>query len=1015
MPNNRQAVFSRSKSTLERLSKDTQKVEDCTSVMQKYIDLKHVEAVPIDEQDPKHPGKCWWVPVFPVTHPKKKKSRIVFDSSARYSGVSLNDCLIPGPDVITRLKLVLIGFRNGSIGFSADIECMFHNFLLNEADRDYIRFFWYKDNDPSNDIVQYRANVHIFGNCSSPSIAAMGLRYAASQSPTSPQIIKFVEEQFYVDDALGSTDSVDEAVSLLNSTIDTLKIFKIRLHKICSSSPGVLKSFPASELTPHKLIDFEGENAPQSVLGLRWDTDADRLVVSCEIPDRPFTRRGILATVNSVFDPLGICAPILLEGKHLQRQIISNDSRSETYWDEDLPAEHLNSWLSWKESLQRLSGLSIPRGFRSSEFGSNYVMELHGFSDASQYGTGYVIYARSVNHKHETSVSFILGNSKIIPKSSPTIPRLELCAAVDLAIQMTEVADKLNVTSDRIFLYSDSQIVLGYLLNTAKRFQKYVARRVEMILKLYDSSRWRYVRSEDNPADIASRKQTIESLTSSCWLSGPGFLHEETDHTIPHLGVELPDKLPETSALVTSRNDPSIISAIVSKFSSLRKAQAVLKYVLNFARKLFNRVILSKGLPLPLRKMADDHEALDLFVRQSQKESFSDVLFDPSSYKGKLSPLSPFIDGDGILRVGGRLRHSDLDYENKYPTILPKEHPLTDLMISHFHSKVRHQGRCITLSALRRSGYFIHNGSGVIRRFIRSCITCKKLRHPLDCQRMSDLPRDRLQCVPPFERTGLDVLGPFEITDGKLTRRNTSTKKMWAVIFTCLHSRAVHLEPLFNLDISSMRNAMRRFFSIRGPCRRLRSDQGTNFVGVHNQDLVSATQTECDLRGCTWEFNPPKASHQGGVWERPIQTVKKIMSNCVHSVGSRLLSRDEFMTFLQECACILNNSPLWEFSADPNDPAPLSPAMLLNLRGNEISDHACSPSDIFAYGSKRWRRRCISQRPVLVSVENRLPSVSSKEKQMASPNPFPTSWRCCLVERQPGKEAPVAHCQSSIS
>ena len=144
------------------------------------------------------------------------------------------------------------------------------------------------------------------------------------------------------------------------------------------------------------------------------------------------------------------------------------------------------------------------------------------------------------------------------------------------------------------------------------------------------------------------------------------------------------------------------------------------------------------------------------------------------------------------------------------------------------------------------------------------------------------------------------------------------------------------------------------------PCKRLRSDQGSNFVGLLNQESScrqSDLTSEIENQGCSWELTPPKASHFGGDWERQIQSIKNILDCCLHQLGTRILSRDEFYTFLQEGSCILNNTPLWEHSANPNDPRPLTPGMLLNLRGKlpNVSIETCS-KDILAYGSKRWRR-----------------------------------------------------------
>ena len=224
---------------------------------------------------------------------------------------------------------------------------------------------------------------------------------------------------------------------------------------------------------------------------------------------------------------------------------------------------------------------------------------------------------------------------------------------------------------------------------------------------------------------------------------------------------------------------------------------------------------------------------------------------------------------------------------------------------------------------------------------------------------MADLPRDRTECAPPFSFTGCDVFGPFNITDGQTTRRSNSSKKCWGVLFTCLNSRATHIEPLPHLDTTSMKNAIRRFICIRDPCKRLRSDHGTNFIGVKNQEACidpEELSREVQKYNCEWELTPPKASHFGGIWERQIQTIKKILQDSLLQLGSRTLCRDELYTYLAECSSIMNNTPLWEYSSDPNDPRPLTPSMILNLREDPPASDHFSEKDFLSYGSKRWRR-----------------------------------------------------------
>ena len=145
------------------------------------------------------------------------------------------------------------------------------------------------------------------------------------------------------------------------------------------------------------------------------------------------------------------------------------------------------------------------------------------FSDASLQATGHVSYLR-YQKKDRVHVGLVAANSKITPRSANSVPRLELCAALDASIAAKEVATALGIESSRIFMHTDSTVVLGYINNTEKRFSGYVSRRVNMILKHFEKERWSYVTTSSNPADIASRPQTIESLLGSRWFVGPEFL-----------------------------------------------------------------------------------------------------------------------------------------------------------------------------------------------------------------------------------------------------------------------------------------------------------------------------------------------------------------------------------------------------------------------------------------------------------------------------------------------------------
>jgi hypothetical protein len=150
---------------------------------------------------------------------------------------------------------------------------------------------------------------------------------------------------------------------------------------------------------------------------------------------------------------------------------------------------------------------------------------------------------------------------------------------------------------------------------------------------------------------------------------------------------------------------------------------------------------------------------------------------------------------------------------------------------------------------------------------------------------------------------------------------------------------------------------MRRFIAVRGPCELIRSDRGTNIIGAINQalDLANVSQALSDDIG-KWELNPPHASHFGGAWERKIGQVKRCMDYSLMKVLPRSLSRDELYTLFQEAASIVNSTPLWEVSHDPNEPQPLSPKMLLNMKEPSCNAENFTEEDLLQYGKRRWRR-----------------------------------------------------------
>ena len=249
----------------------------------------------------------------------------------------------------------------------------------------------------------------------------------------------------------------------------------------------------------------------------------------------------------------------------------------------------------------------------------------------------------------------------------------------------------------------------------------------------------------------------------------------------------------------------------------------------------------------------------------------------------------------------------------KHPLILPQTGHITELIVRHFHERVNHQGRSITSNEIRGNGLWIVGLSAAVSHLIGHCVTCRRLRGYAQLQKMADLPEDRLESAPPFTYSGVDYFGPWYIREGR------KELKRYGVIFTCLCCRAIHLETAASLSTDSFINALRRFVSLRGPIRELRSDRGTNFVGAErelaeaisemdeNQIQQFMLQEGCDY--FSFKMNVPSASHMGGIWECQIRSVRNVLSSLLFHHGLQL-DDESLRTFMCETAAIVNSRPL---------------------------------------------------------------------------------------------------------
>ena len=235
----------------------------------------------------------------------------------------------------------------------------------------------------------------------------------------------------------------------------------------------------------------------------------------------------MLSDVSSVYDPDGRGCAFIFPGKKVLQEVTAE----KVDWDDPPSAHHIERWDKWKRDMQLLETLSTPRCYTPDGFGEIASQALHCFSDASSIGYGQTSYLRSINVSGDVHISLVTAKSRVAPlKKSVTIPRLELTAGTVNVKVAAMLNEELDIPDLPITYWTDSTIVLGYLLNTTKRFRTYVANRVSIINDYSENQQWRQVRSEDNPADFASR-----GLSPKCkekvdmWFNGPSFLWKGED------------------------------------------------------------------------------------------------------------------------------------------------------------------------------------------------------------------------------------------------------------------------------------------------------------------------------------------------------------------------------------------------------------------------------------------------------------------------------------------------------
>jgi len=248
-----------------------------------------------------------------------------------------------------------------------------------------------------------------------------------------------------------------------------------------------------------------------------------------------------------VYDPLGIVTLEIL----CRKLILQDLCRQNVDWDDPVPEEIHPRWERWRNELPLLEDVSIQHCFKPPGFGKVVQTEVHSFSEASQSGIGQVSYLQIVNENKDVHVSFLMSKARVAPIKPLSIPRMELTAAV-VSVNVTAMLEReLDYTSLQSVYYTDSEVMIAYIHNDARRFHVYLGNRVQHVRDHTSSEQWHHVLGKDNPTDEASCSLTASQLLANRrWFRGPDFFWKDN---VPLLNTVQPTRLPTNDVEVRTK------------------------------------------------------------------------------------------------------------------------------------------------------------------------------------------------------------------------------------------------------------------------------------------------------------------------------------------------------------------------------------------------------------------------------------------------------------------------------
>ena len=638
--------------------------------------------------------------------------------------------------------------------------------LIPEPDQQVHRFLW-RNLETSREPDVYVKTVLTFGDKPAPAMAQTALRKTAEESKiTHPKAAEVITENTYMDDICDSVDTVREAKEQTKD-IDTV-LEKGGFRVKCWISNKFLRS-PSQNEKMDMATMFQG-SVEENVLGITWNNQSDTLSfkVNFELinqiaeaeqqqPEVKLTKRLLLSQVARIYDSVGFAAAFLIRAK-IGMQVLWQTGVD---WDEEPPPAIRYKWIELFKEMKELNKITFQRSLCCAN--ATEPPMLCVFTDASKDAFGTCAYIHQKTNGDKYLVRLIAAKSRVAPLKQLTVPRLELQAAVLASRLVKAIEQESRLQFKSVKLFTDSSITLAWIQSPSRSFKPFVSSRVGEIQSNTDPSQWRHIPGEVNVADDVSRGIRVEELNGR-WSNGPEFLILPEEFW-PREAMEAVSEEDMERRQVKAVYEVKKVEQIINpeKFSSWRKLIRVTARIQRLAKKIRLRKHAQEGRNGPLTP--EELENAEIFwIKAAQND------LHRRNDKGEFKSLSPFLDGKGVIRVGGRVDEAIVSYDTKHPALLPSDHWVSWLITRHAH-QYGHNGVATTTARTRRK-FWILKGNKLSKTVKFKCGFCREMAHMAETQLMANLPALRLTPhTPPFYMTACDYFGPYNV---KISRSKTA-------------------------------------------------------------------------------------------------------------------------------------------------------------------------------------------------------------------------------------------------